>query len=100
MNKSEPNIQDCNNMLSEEQAKLNLDKIKQNIFTLKVSKNNQQSIWKIKNKFLTKKQPTLPVAKKNIDGKIVTNKNKLKNLYREHFSHRMRSRPILPHLEN
>ena len=99
-NRCESTIQDCNNILSEEKANLNLEKIKENLFTLKVSKNNQQSIWKIKNKFLPKNQPTLPVAKRNIDGKIVTNNIELKNIYREHFSYRMRSRPIVPHLEN
>ena len=40
------------------------------------------------------------MAKRNIDGKIVTNHNELRNLYKEHFSYRMRRRPILPHLEN
>ena len=97
-NKMKLNIKECNNLLYEEQAKLNFEKINQNLSSLKVSKNSQQSIWKIKSNFLPKNQPSLPVAKKNIDGQIITNHEELKRVYKEHFSYRMRSRPILSHL--
>ena len=33
-------------------------------------------------------------------GKIITNPHELKRLYIDHFVHRMRSRPILPGMEN
>jgi len=93
-------INKCNEELSNEQAKINFEKLNQNLSTLKVSKNKQQSIWKIKNKFLPKNRPTPPVAKKNIDGQIITNHKELKNVYKEHFSFRMRSRPIHKNLLN
>ena len=64
------------------------------------SNNTQTSIWKIKNKFFPKIQPNLPVAKKNLAGQIISNREELKSVYLEHFVFRMRSRPILPHLKN
>ena len=54
----------CNKQLSEQQAKINFEKIESNISKLKSSKNSQKSIWDIKNKFLPKSQTAKPVAKK------------------------------------
>ena len=44
-------------------------------------------------------QPALPVAKKNIVGQIISNTEELKLLYLDHFAFRMRSRPIMSHLQ-
>ena len=98
INKNKLEEEICNEQLSDQQAKENYEKIKNNISKLKSSKNTQQNIWSLKNRFLPKSQPAKPVAKKNIDGQIITNHNELKKLYAEHFSFRMRSRPIVPSL--
>ena len=58
------------------------------------------SIWEVKKICFPKNKPQLPVAKRNIAGKIITNPNELKNIYLKHFIFRMRKRPILPGLEN
>ena len=86
--------------ISKEQAFQNISKIKKNLSTLKQSNNNQEGIWKIKNKFYPKIQANLPIAKYNRAGQIISNPEELKKVYLEHFIHRMRSRPILPHLED
>ena len=51
-------------------------------------------MWKLKSKYFPKKRRSLPVAKVNEDGHIITNKNELKHLYLKHYSHGMTSRPI------
>ena len=88
----------CEDELSREQAFRNYNKIKSNLSSLNNSKNTQTSIWKIKNKFFPKIQPNLPVAKKNLAGQIISNREELKSVYLENFMFRMRSRPILPDL--
>ena len=35
-----------------------------------------------------------------MDGKIITNHKELKSVYKEHFSYRMRSRPIISWLSS
>ena len=86
--------------LRKEEAKINLNKIKENIKNIKEDKNSKQTgIWKVKNGFFPKQQTTLPTAKTNIDGQIITGHKELKNLYLEHFHHRLRFRPIRPGLE-
>ena len=86
--------------LSKEQALRNFNKIKSNLLNLNNSNNTQTNIWKIKNKFFPKIEPNLPVAKRNLFGQIISNREELKSVYLENFVFRMRSRPILPHLKN
>ena len=76
-----------------------MEKIKSNISNLNQSNSKQTGIWKIKNKFFPKLEPTLPVAKKNLAGQIISNKEELKSIYLDHFAYRMRSRPIMPNME-
>ena len=85
--------------LKQEQHKNGLNRIMKNMSILRKSKNSQQSIWDIKKIFFPKIKPPMPVAKKNLQGKIITNPNELKNVYLEHFKFRMRNRPIIPGLE-
>ena len=86
--------------MKEENASENYNKILTSIQSLNGDKNKQNSVWKLKQKMFPKIKPPLPVAKKNLNGKIVTNHEALKKLYIEQFVHRMRSRPILPSLKN
>ena len=59
------------------------------------SNGKLNNIWKIKNKFYPKIKPSIPVAKRNLANKIITNPIELKKLYVKHFQHRMRKRPML-----
>ena len=67
---------------------------------LNQSNNRQKNIWNIKNIFLPKVQSPLPIAKLNLSGQIITNKEELKVVYLDHFIHRMRNRPIMSHLKD
>ena len=42
---------------------------------------------------------SLPTAKRNLAGQIISNPEELKQVYLEHFTYRMRERSILPNLE-
>ena len=86
--------------LMKDNASINYEKILKSLQTLNGDKNKQNSVWKLKHNFFPKIKPPLPVAKKNLFGKVVTNPKALKKLYIEHFAHRMRQRPILPSLKS
>ena len=60
---------------------------------------NHQGIWKMKKKYFPKLKPTLPVAKKNLKGQLITNPEELKDLYLNTFKHRLRHRPVQPGYE-
>ena len=91
--------QKCENEFSREQAEINFRKIKSNMSNLTLSNNKQTSLWKIKNKFFPKVQPTVPVARRNISSQLISNSQELKLLYLDQFTFRMRSRPIMSYLE-
>ena len=61
---------------------------------------NNQGIWKTKKKFFPKTKPSLPVAKKNMKGQLITNPNELKELYLDTFKYRLRHRPTQPEYES
>ena len=82
--------------LSKEDAENNLTKLRSNINQLNDKRNgNQNNIWKVKNKFFPKIQSAVPIAKRNLENKIITHPVELKKVYVKHFQHRMRKRPIL-----
>ena len=60
-------------LLKNKEAQENIKKIKSNLTRLNGSNNKQYNIWKLKNKFYPKIKPAMPVAKKNLAGKIITN---------------------------
>ena len=55
---------------------------------------NIQKIWKMLKRTWPKGGPSLPVAKKNHKGKIVTGPKDIKNLLATEYKDRLRSRPI------
>ena len=57
-------------------------------------KVNMNDMWKIKRKDFPKNKESLPFAKKNCDGKLVSSHHQLKELYLDTFIHRLRHRPI------
>ena len=61
---------------------------------------NHTGIWNIRRKVAPKRMKTLPTAKYNPLGRLVTESEELKQLYLDHFKHRLRHRPIMEGLEN
>ena len=73
----------------------NREKIFQNFSSLDQSEGGSlsQGLWDIKKKVFPKIAPSVPAAKRDITGRIVTDPAGLKKLYLETFSHRLRTRP-------
>ena len=61
---------------------------------------NQQGVWKTKKKLFPKINPSLPVGKKNLDDRLITNPEELKELYLNSFKFRLRHRPAQPGYES
>ena len=55
---------------------------------------NMNGVWKMKKKTFPKNPESLPFAKKDCQGKLVTSQKQLKQLYLDTFIHRLRHRPI------
>ena len=55
---------------------------------------NTNGIWNLKRKIFPKNRETLPSAKKDFAGNLVTTQPQLKQLYLSTFSQRLRSRPM------
>ena len=63
---------------------------------------NINGMWGQKRKIFPKNAKQLPLAKKNVENKIISSQSELKKLYLDTFKHRLRHRPIkddLKHLE-
>ena len=43
---------------------------------------NVSGVWKIKKKIFPKNMKTLPIAKKDVNGRLVSNPEELKTLYK------------------
>ena len=53
---------------------------------------NVNGMWGLKRKIFPKNIKQLPTAKKNVDGRIISSQNELKQLYLNTFQHRLRHR--------
>ena len=100
LNNKKSLVNEAEEMLRSEEAEMNMNKIFDHINSMKRTRNSQKSIWNFKNKIVPKIKPSLPTAKKNLSGKIITNPHELKNVHLSHFHHRMRKRPILKQYSN
>ena len=60
---------------------------------------NVNGLWNLKRKIFPKNITPLPVAKKDVDGRIISSQGELKKLYLDTFKHRLRHRPIKDDLE-
>ena len=83
-----------------EQSDLQQKQIHNNISILKESRNTNQSIWNLKKVFFPKNQQSIPIAKKNLSGRLISNTVELRNVYLEQFILRLRNRPIMPGMED
>ena len=103
-NKLEENLSLIEKQITDSIAEENLKKIKENFLHLSNPDGliNINGMWNLKRKLFPKNRESLPFAKQNFDGKLITSQEGLKKLYLDTFIHRLRSRPIkyeLSHLK-
>ena len=93
-------IDEISNEIAEDEAKENRDVIVNNFKALsKDTENiNLQQMWKLCKKLWPKKGETLPTAKRNHKGKIVTGPREIKKLLAKEYKDRLRTRPVRPDL--
>ena len=58
-------------------------------------KGRNNNVWKMKDKLFPKVVNPLPTAKYNNEGQLITNPSELKEVYLDHFQHRLRQRPMV-----
>ena len=97
--KNEDEVLKLEEQIKEEEAKLNRKKLIENVKTIKES-DVSRGIWKLKEKYFPKQKSSVPVAKKNKEGQLITNEAELKKLYLDNFIHQMSDGPILPELQS
>ena len=80
----------------------NRNKVVENFSSLKKhdGTTNTSGVWKIVRKVFPKNNETLPFAKKDFDGNLISSQNDLKKLYLNTFQNRLRHRQIKPGLED
>ena len=83
------------------EAEMNRDKIVESFqkFSEDPEKVNLQQVWKTMGKIWPKVGATLPVAKKDHSGKVISDPAGLKKLYAKEYKERLRVRPVRPDLE-
>ena len=82
------------------EAKENRDKVIKNFkrFSEDPENINIQEMWKVLKSIGPKFKKTVPMAKKNYKGKIISNPHELRKLLAQEYKLRLRSRPIRPDL--
>ena len=98
-------LEEVEEYISNEVAKDIRDKIVDNFKVLADSEGstNINGMWNLKNRIFPKHPKPVPVAKKNVDGRLITSHSEIKDLYLDTFRHRLRHRPMkedLRDLEN
>ena len=85
-------IQETEDKLSILTAEENKNKVIKNFEALANTDGscNINGIWKMKKKMFPKNKQAIPVAKKDMDGKILSSQEDIKKLYVETFTHRLR----------
>ena len=92
----EKEIDGVNCIIADVEAKENRDKIVKQFkyFSDNPHKIEMQKMWKTLKKVCPKLKPSLPSAKRNLKGKIVTSHQDLKNLLSAEYKNRLRTRPM------
>ena len=93
-------LQDIEEDISKQEAEMNRDFI---INTFKKFGNNPENVnlvemWKILKKMCPKHKNTVPIAKRDYKGKLVTDPKQLKKLLSKEYNQRLRTRPTRPDL--
>ena len=94
-------IDEVSKQIFEIEAEDNRNKIMKNFkqFSNNPENINMQKMWKILKSIWPKTGSSLPAAKKNHKGKIVTGPKDLKILLAREYKDRLRSRPVRPDLD-
>ena len=94
-------IKSVENELSSLLAGENLMKIKDNLQCLTNIDGSTavSGVWKLTKKLFPKNSKTLPISKKNSNGRLISSPEELKDLYIETYVHRLRHRPVKPEFE-
>ena len=102
-NKTDSKVKfDIDEMISNEEAEENRAKIVENFRQISEDPErvNLHQMWKKMKKLWPKEGVTVPTAKRNHKGKIVTGPKDIKNVLAKEYKDRLRSRPIRPDLRN
>ena len=62
--------------------------------------SSTQAMWKWKKKLFPKVKQTPPMGVKNMKGEVKTKGQDIKDIYQKEYKHRLRSRPILPEIQD
>ena len=92
----EKRINEINCLISDQQAKENRDKVMRQFsyFSENPEKIQMQKMWKSLKKVCPKLKPTLPSAKRNLKGKIISSQKDIKTLLEAEYKNRLRTRPV------
>ena len=94
-------IEEISEEIAEEEAVENHKMIINNFKSLSenVENINLQQMWKLSKKMWPKNGVTLPTAKRNTRGKIVSGPREIRNILAREYKDRLRSRPMRPDLK-
>ena len=97
---SNKELEEVTTRISEIEAEDNREKIMKNFkeYSDNPEYINVQKMWKMLKRIWPKGGASLPVAKKNYKGKIVSGPKDIKNLLAIEYKNRLRSRPMRPDL--
>ena len=89
-------IEEIDEVIAMMEADENREKIFKNFKTFSDNPEtlNLQQIWKLNKKLWPKHGNTLPIAKRNQRGKLVSNPHELKKVLAREYKDRLRQRPI------
>ena len=92
------NINNIDKEISNLEAQMNYDKIKPQFDKYKEDPEKiiLQEVWKTMEKLWPKSGHSLPTAKKNHVGKVISEPKKLKALLAKEYKERLRMRPLRP----
>ena len=96
------NIEELCKLIAGEEAEQNRAKIMENFKHLSEDPEeiNIKEMWKLFKKLWPKSGVTVPTAKRNHKGKIVTGPREIRNVLTQEYKERLRSRPVRPDLQN
>ena len=88
--------EEINKLIASLEAKENRDKIMKNFeyFSENPEKIQVQKMWKSLKNICPKLKPTLPSAKRNLKGKIVSSQKDIKQVLAAEYKNRLRTRPM------
>ena len=95
-------IEETETKIAELSAEENRNKVVENFAKLANGNGGtcHNGLWAINKKLFPRNSETLPFAKKDLEGKLVSSQTELKKLYLETYVTRLRHRPMKPQFEH